>query len=248
MEVEPQASRLNEGADCCPQAGVCRVAGRFLSGETGGEENRGPKAHRDADKAGRKVVDVSVDRDRIAAAVREILAAIGEDVTREGLRETPTRVADAMAEMFAGIGVDATTGLREAGSTADVVSNDPVIVRDLAFRSMCEHHLLPFHGVAHVAYSPTDTVVGLGRIARVLDTVASRPQVQERIGIEVCAALMDGAGAQGVLVVLDARHDCVSARGARQADASAVTVTATGTLADEPIRSALLALIGRGDG
>ncbi len=191
---------------------------------------------------------MSIDRDRISAAVREILAAIGEDATREGLRDTPTRVADAMAEMYSGVGVNATTGLRETGSTADVVSNDPVIVRDLAFRSMCEHHLLPFHGVAHVAYAPTDTVVGLGRIARVLDIIASRPQVQERIGIEVCAALTDGASAQGVLVVLDARHDCVSARGARQADASAVTVTATGTLADEPTRSALLALIGRGDG
>jgi GTP cyclohydrolase I len=191
---------------------------------------------------------VSIDRDRIAAAVREILAAIGEDVTREGLRETPSRVADAMAEMYSGVGVDATTGLREAGSTADVASNDPVIVRDLTFRSMCEHHLLPFHGVAHVAYAPTDTVIGLGRIARVLDTIASRPQVQERIGIEVCEALTVGAGAQGVLVVLDARHDCVAARGARQTEASAITVTATGTLADEPTRSALLALIGRGDG
>jgi GTP cyclohydrolase I len=191
---------------------------------------------------------VSVDRDRIAAAVREILAAIGEDATREGLRETPSRVADAMAEMYSGVGVDATTGLREAGSTADVASNDPVIVRDLSFRSMCEHHLLPFHGVAHVAYAPTDTVIGLGRIARVLDTIASRPQVQERIGIEVCEALTVGAGAQGALVVLDARHDCVAARGARQTEASAITVTATGTLADEPTRSALLALIGRGDG
>ena len=191
---------------------------------------------------------MSVDRDRIAAAVREILAAIGEDATREGLRETPSRVADAMAEMYSGVGVDATTGLREAGSTADVASNDPVIVRDLTFRSMCEHHLLPFHGVAHVAYAPTDTVIGLGRIARVLDTIASRPQVQERIGIEVCEALTVGAGAQGALVVLDARHDCVAARGARQTEASAITVTATGTLADEPTRSALLALIGRGDG
>jgi GTP cyclohydrolase I len=191
---------------------------------------------------------VSVDRDRIAAAVREILAAIGEDVTREGLRETPSRVADAMAEMFSGVGEDATNGLRDAGSTADVVSSDPVIVRDLTFRSMCEHHLLPFHGVAHVAYEPTDTVVGLGRIARVLDTIASRPQVQERIGIEVCDALTAGAGAAGVLVVLDARHDCVSARGARQTAASAVSVSATGTLAAEPHRSALLTLIGRGDG
>ena len=191
---------------------------------------------------------MSVDRDRIVAAVREILAAIGEDVTREGLRETPTRVADAMAEMYSGVGVDASTGVRDAGSTADVVSSDPVIVRDLVFRSMCEHHLLPFHGVAHIAYEPTDTVVGLGRIARVLDTIASRPQVQERIGIEVCDALTVGAGAGGVLVVLDARHDCMAARGVRQTTASAVTVSATGTLATEPNRSALLALIGRGDG
>ena len=180
--------------------------------------------------------------------MREILAAIGEDVTREGLRETPTRVADAMAEMYSGVGVDASTGVRDAGSTADVVSSDPVIVRDLVFRSMCEHHLLPFHGVAHIAYEPTDTVVGLGRIARVLDTIASRPQVQERIGIEVCDALTVGAGAGGVLVVLDARHDCMAARGVRQTTASAVTVSATGTLATEPNRSALIALIGRGDG
>lgn len=191
---------------------------------------------------------MSVDRDRIAAAVREILAAIGEDPSREGLRETPTRVADAMAELYAGVGADATEGLRDSASTADIESNDPVIVRDLTFRSMCEHHLLPFHGVAHVAYQPADTVVGLGRIARALDTVASRPQVQERIGLDVCEALTAGAGASGVIVVLDARHECVAARGARQTEASAVTVTATGTLADEPMRSAILALIGRGDG
>lgn len=191
---------------------------------------------------------MTIDRDRIAAAVREILAAIGEDPSRDGLRETPTRVADAMTELYAGVGVDATDGLRDTASTADVVSTDPVIVRDLAFRSMCEHHLLPFHGVAHIAYEPTDTVVGLGRIARVLDTISSRPQVQERIGLEVCNALTDGVGASGALVVLDARHECVSARGAKQADASAITVTATGTFSVEPTRSALLTLIGRGDG
>jgi GTP cyclohydrolase I len=138
---------------------------------------------------------MAIDRDRIAAAVREILAAIGEDPSRDGLRETPVRVADAMVELYAGVGADATEGLRDSASTADVVSNDPVIVRDLAFRSMCEHHLLPFHGVAHIAYEPTDTVVGLGRLARVLETISSRPQVQERIGIEVCDALTAGVGA-----------------------------------------------------
>jgi GTP cyclohydrolase I len=191
---------------------------------------------------------MAIDRDRIAAAVREILEAIGENPSRDGLRETPIRVADAMAELYAGVGADATAGLGDSASTADVVSNDPVIVRDLAFRSMCEHHLLPFHGVAHIAYEPTDIVVGLGRLARVLETVSARPQVQERIGLEICDALTAGAGASGVLVVLDARHECVSARGAKQTDASAVTVTATGTLAIEPTRSALLTLIGRGDG
>lgn len=191
---------------------------------------------------------MAVDRDRIAAAVREILAAIGEDGDRDGLADTPERVADAMAELYAGVGVDPSAGLRDSGSTADVRFTDPVIVRDLAFRSMCEHHLLPFHGVAHIAYEPTDTVVGLGRLARVLEIVSSRPQVQERIGIEVCAALTDGVAAAGALVVLDARHDCVAARGARQGDASAVTVSAVGTFSAEPTRSALLSLIGRGHG
>ena len=191
---------------------------------------------------------MSVDRERIANAVREILAAIGEDANRDGLRDTPNRVADAYAEFFSGVGVDATNGLRDTDSTADVVSTDPVIVRDLAFRSMCEHHLLPFHGVAHIAYEPIDTVVGLGRIARVLEVVSSRPQVQERLGLDVCNVITDAVGAAGVLVVLDARHDCVASRGARQADSTAVTVSAVGRFSEEPTRSALLALIGRGDG
>lgn len=191
---------------------------------------------------------MSVDRERIARAVREILVAIGEDPDRDGLRETPSRVADALGELYAGVGVDPVDGLNEEGSTADVVSTDPVIVRDLAFRSMCEHHLLPFHGVAHIAYEPKSTVIGLGRIARVLDVVSSRPQVQERIGLEVCAALTAAIDAAGALVVLDARHECVAARGARQAEASAVTVSAVGSFAEDSTRSALLALIGRGNG
>ena len=191
---------------------------------------------------------MTVDKGRIAAAVREILDAIGDDPTRPGLDVTPERVADSFAELFAGVGVDAAVGVRDAGSTADVVSTDPVIVRDIHFRSMCEHHLLPFSGLAHVAYVPTSTVLGLGHIARVVDVVSSRPQVQERLGLNVADALTRGADASGVLVVLDARHECVSARGARQDDASAVTVTAIGDCAVEPMRSALLGLIGRGDG
>jgi GTP cyclohydrolase I len=191
---------------------------------------------------------VSVDKARIAAAVSEILAGIGEDPTRPGLEQTPQRVADSFEEIYSGVGVDAADGLREAGSTADVDSHDPVIVRNIEFRSMCEHHLLPFSGVAHVAYVPTSAVLGLGHIARLVDVVASRPQVQERLGLDVCDALDRGADAAGALVVLDARHQCVSARGARQASATTVTVSATGVCADEPLKSSLMALIGGGHG
>lgn len=190
---------------------------------------------------------MTVDKARIAAAVREILDAIGDDPYRPGLDVTPERVADSFAELFGGIGVDAAVGLRDAGSTADVESTDPVIVRDIEFRSMCEHHLLPFSGVAHVAYVPTTTVLGLGHIARVVEVVASRPQVQERLGLDIADALTRGADAAGVLVVLDARHECVSARGARQSAASAVTISAVGACADEPLKTSLLTLIGRGD-
>ena len=190
---------------------------------------------------------MTVDKGRVAAAVREILEAIGDDADRPGLEVTPTRVADSFAELFAGVGVDAAVGLRDAGSTADVDSTDPVIVRDIEFRSMCEHHLLPFSGVAHVAYVPTSTVLGLGHIARVVELVAARPQVQERIGLDIADALTRGADAAGVLAVLDARHECVSSRGARQSSASAVTVTAVGECAAEPLKSSLLALIGRSD-
>ena len=191
---------------------------------------------------------MTVDKGRIAAAVREILDAIGDDPNRPGLDVTPERVADSFAELFGGVGVDAADGLSDVGSTADVESTDPVIIRDLEFRSMCEHHLLPFSGIAHVAYVPSSTVLGLGHIVRVVDIVSSRPQVQERLGLDIADALTRGADAAGVLVVLDARHECVASRGARQSSATALTVTAVGVCADDPLKTSLLALIGRGDG
>ena len=191
---------------------------------------------------------MTVDKGRIAAAVREILDAIGDDPNRPGLDVTPERVADSFAELFGGVGVDAADGLSDVGSTADVESTDPVIIRDLEFRSMCEHHLLPFSGIAHVAYVPSSTVLGLGHIARVVDIVSSRPQVQERLGLDIADALTRGADAAGVLVVLDARHECVASRGARQSSATALTVTAVGVCADDPLKTSLIALIGRGDG
>jgi GTP cyclohydrolase I len=185
------------------------------------------------------------DRPRIEAAVAEILAAIGEDPSRPGLLATPSRVADAYEEFFAGLAVDPAEQL---GEGVPLEGHDPetVLLRDIAFRSVCEHHLLPFIGVAHVAYLPNERVVGLGRIPRVIETLASRPQLQERLTEEIADTLQDGLDARGVLVVLDAQHQCVSSRGVRQTESTTVTVASRGELADPVERAGLMALIGRG--
>ncbi|WP_431221480.1 GTP cyclohydrolase I [Leifsonia xyli] len=123
---------------------------------------------------------------------------------------------------------------------------ETVLLRDIEFRSVCEHHLLPFLGVAHVAYLPGETVIGLGRIPRVIETLAARPQIQERLTDQIADAIEEGAGARGVLVVLDASHQCVTTRGPRQTGSTTVTVTARGAYADPTARAELMALIGRG--
>ena len=186
-----------------------------------------------------------IDRPRIEAAVAEILAAIGEDPSRPGLVSTPSRVADAYEEFFAGLDEDPAEQLGE-GVPLEGHDAETVLLRDIAFRSICEHHLLPFVGVAHVAYLPNERVVGLGRIPRVVETLASRPQLQERLTEEIADTLQDGLGARGVLVILDAQHQCVSARGVRQTESTTVTVASRGELADPVARAGLMALIGRG--
>jgi GTP cyclohydrolase I len=185
---------------------------------------------------------MAVDGKRVAAAVRELLAAIGDDPARPGLAETPRRVAEAYAEYFAGVGVDASAHL-DSGDLAGE-SGEMVLLRDIEFRSMCEHHLLPFTGVAHVAYLPSDRIVGLGRIPRVVETIASRPQIQERLTDEIADALVAGLEPRGVLVVVEAAHGCVAARGARQAKSSTVTIASRGTLAEPIERAEIMALIG----
>jgi len=186
------------------------------------------------------------DRPRIEAAVAEILAAIGEDPSRPGLESTPSRVADAYAEFFAGLGRDAADDLGVPVPLEEGRHAETVLVRDIEFRSVCEHHLLPFVGVAHVAYLPGDTVIGLGRIARVIDTIASRPQIQERLTEQIADTIEQGAAARGVLVVLDASHTCVTTRGPRQTGSTTVTVAARGAYTDPTSRAELMALIGRG--
>jgi len=188
---------------------------------------------------------VGVDQPRIEAAVAEILAAIGEDPGRAGLETTPQRVASAYAEFFAGLGADPLDHLRDTvpvnGQTGELV-----LLRDITFRSVCEHHLLPFLGTAHLAYLPGDRIVGLGKLAAVVETLAARPQLQERLTEEIADALQAGLAPRGILVVLDAAHGCITTRGPRQTDSSTVTLASRGELADPIARAEIIALIGRG--
>jgi len=191
---------------------------------------------------------VPVDRDRIAAAVRELLEAIGEDPDRPGLKQTPHRVADAYAEFFAGVGEDAAAPLQHTisvtrGPAPDTLPSGAVMLRDIRFRSVCEHHLLPFAGHAHIAYLPGEQVVGLGALPRVVELFAARPQVQERLGEQIADVIAGSLDTRGVLVVLDATHECVTMRGGRQPDASTVTIAARGDLAEPAARAEIIALL-----
>jgi GTP cyclohydrolase I len=185
---------------------------------------------------------VTVDAARVEAAVREILAAIGEDPSRDELRETPRRVAEAYAEFFAGVGVSTDALLADSAMPGE--AGELVVIRDIEFRSVCEHHLLPFLGVAHIAYLPDERVVGLGALARVVAVLAARPQLQERLTEQVADALDSGLSPRGVLVVLDAVHGCVTARGLRQAHSSTVTLAGRGALSESAARAEALAMIG----
>ncbi|QDU93559.1 GTP cyclohydrolase I FolE [Lignipirellula cremea] len=154
-----------------------------------------------------------VDLPRIEKAVREILAAVGEDPDREGLLETPARVARMYAELFAGLHQDPRPHLQKVFTEQ---YDEVVLVRDISFNSMCEHHLLPFMGKAHIGYAPNGKVVGLSKLARVVETVSKRPQVQERMTEHIANLLEEELGAKGVAVVIEATHSCMTMRGVRK--------------------------------
>lgn len=192
---------------------------------------------------------MAVDRERVAALVRELLVAIGEDPDRPGLRLTPGRVADTYAEFFAGVGEDAAAPLAHTisvsrGPAPETLPSGAVMLRDIRFRSVCEHHLLPFRGHAHIAYLPGEKVVGLGALPRLVDILASRPQVQERLGEQIADVIASSLDTRGVLVVLDASHECVTMRSGQQADASTVTIAARGELTEPAARAELISLMG----
>jgi GTP cyclohydrolase I len=161
-----------------------------------------------------------VDQPRIERAIREILAAVGEDPDREGLMETPARVARMYAELFSGLREDPREHLKKFFTEA---YDEMVLVRDISFNSMCEHHMLPFMGRAHIGYVPGGRVLGLSKLARVVDVVARRPQVQERMTETIANLLLEELQAKGVAVVIEATHTCMTIRGIRKPGSLCVT-------------------------
>jgi GTP cyclohydrolase I len=167
-----------------------------------------------------KPVEWDVDLPRIERAVCEILSAVGEDPNREGLRETPRRVARMYAEMFSGLHKNPRTHLKKFFTEK---YDEMVLVRDIAFDSMCEHHMLPFSGAVHIGYIPNGKVVGLSKLARVVEVVSHRPQVQERMTEDLANLLIDELDVKGVAVVIEATHSCMTIRGVRKPGSVCVT-------------------------
>jgi GTP cyclohydrolase IA len=177
------------------------------------------------------IVPAAFDHDRIERAVREILLAIGDDPDREGLQRTPERFAHSYGEMFAGLREDPREHLRV---TFDEGHKEMVVLRDIPFASMCEHHLMPFTGKAHVGYIPQGRVVGLSKLARLVEGFARRPQVQERLTSEIADAIMDGLEPDGCGVVIEAVHTCMTIRGIKKSGATMITSAVRGGFKRRP--------------
>jgi GTP cyclohydrolase I len=166
-----------------------------------------------------------VNKEKIEAAVKLLLEGIGEDVNREGLVETPARIARMYEEVFSGMDENAKEFLAKR---FHVENNDMVLEKDIVFYSMCEHHLLPFYGKAHVAYIPNGEVVGLSKLARTVETYAKRPQLQERMTNQIADAIMDHLNAKGVMVMIEAEHMCMTMRGIKKPGSKTVTCVKRG--------------------
>ncbi|WP_172836285.1 GTP cyclohydrolase I FolE [Microlunatus soli] len=182
------------------------------------------------------------DADRIAAGIREVLIGIGEDPDRDGLRDTPQRVARAYAELFAGLHQEPAEAL---ATTFDLPHDELVLVKDIELWSVCEHHLLPFTGVAHVGYIPGENgrITGLSKLARLVDVYAKRPQVQERLTTQIADELVSTLQPRGVIVVLECEHQCMTMRGVRKPGSKTVTSAVRGGMRDPVTRAEAMSLI-----
>ncbi|GLB66748.1 GTP cyclohydrolase I FolE [Arthrobacter mangrovi] len=187
-------------------------------------------------------IDATIDLQRIEKAVREILIAVGEDPDREGLQDTPKRVARSYAEIFAGLHQDPGDLL---ATTFDLDHEEMVLVKDIPFYSTCEHHLVPFHGTAHIGYIPSHDgkVTGLSKLARLVEIYARRPQVQERLTTQIVDALVEHLEPKGAIVVIECEHMCMSMRGVRKPGARTVTSAVRGQLREQATRAEAMSLI-----
>jgi GTP cyclohydrolase IA len=184
-----------------------------------------------------------IQQQRIEQAIRDILEAIGENPGREGLQDTPGRVAHMYAELFSGIGLDP---IEAIDALFEVEHSDPVVLRNVTFYSVCEHHLLPFFGQAHLVYIPNGKIAGLSKLARALEIAARRPQVQERLTAQVADAVFASLNPKGVIVEVEAEHLCMSMRGVKKPGSRMVTTAVRGDFADSDFgRDSLLALLRR---
>ncbi len=185
---------------------------------------------------------MTVDQPRAEAAIRELLIAIGEDPDRDGLKDTPARVARSYAELVAGLDQKPEDVLVR---TFDVAHEELILVKDIEMWSMCEHHLVPFFGVAHVGYIPTEggQVTGLSKFARLVDVFSRRPQVQERLTTQIADAIVDNLKPRGVIVVIEAEHLCMTMRGVRKGGAKTITSAVRGQLRDPATRAEAMGLI-----
>ncbi|MBF0781063.1 MULTISPECIES: GTP cyclohydrolase I FolE [unclassified Granulicatella] len=183
-----------------------------------------------------------MDKKKIEQAVKMIIEAVGEDGQREGLQETPQRIAKMYEEIFSGLGKNAQDHLSKS---FEIVDDNMVIEKDIPFHSMCEHHFLPFYGKVHIAYVPNGRVAGLSKLARTVEVYAKKPQIQERLTIEIVEALMNYLDAKGAMVVIEAEHMCMNMRGIKKPGTSTVTSVARGVLEqDDTLKQEAYRLMG----
>ena len=183
-----------------------------------------------------------MDKDKIKQGVQLIIEGIGEDAAREGLVETPDRIARMYEEIFAGLNEDASVHLSKTFSTQNT---DMIIEKDITFYSMCEHHFLPFYGKAHIAYIPNGRVAGLSKLARTVEVYARRPQLQERMTVQIADAIMENIDAKGAMVIIEAEHMCMTMRGIKKPGSRTVTISSKGIFTeDAELRNTFLTMAG----
>lgn len=183
-----------------------------------------------------------MDKDKIKHGVQLIIEGIGEDAAREGLIETPDRIARMYEEIFAGLNEDASIHLSKTFSTQNT---DMIIEKDITFYSMCEHHFLPFYGKAHIAYIPNGRVAGLSKLARTVEVYARRPQLQERMTVQIADAIMENLDAKGAMVIIEAEHMCMTMRGIKKPGSRTVTISSKGIFTeDAELRNTFLTMAG----